>query len=67
MRRLGRYTKYHEMGWPIRRDANSPYTELRLPGAPVRLLDQRVHRKALEDAGRKLSELLRRSGSRHSS
>jgi hypothetical protein len=55
------------MGWPLPRDANSPYTELRLPGAPVRLLDQRVHRKALEDAGRKLSELLRRSGSRHSS
>jgi hypothetical protein len=68
MKRLGRNrtAKYHEVGWPFPGNAISPFSELRLPDATVRLLDKRVHLKALEDAGRELSELLRRSGHRNS-
>jgi hypothetical protein len=64
--RRERLAKYHDVGWPFPRDAFSPFAELRLPDATVRLLDRRVHLKALEDAGRKLSELLGRSGHRNS-
>jgi hypothetical protein len=53
---------YYSVGWPLPDDALSTFSELRLPDATVRLLDKRVHRKALDNAGRKVSDFLRRSG-----
>jgi hypothetical protein len=53
---------YHDVGWPLPNDALRTFIELRLPDATIRLLDKRVHIKALADAGRKLSDFTRRSG-----
>ncbi|MCC2652534.1 MAG: hypothetical protein K0Q60_2697 [Microvirga sp.] len=68
MKRLRRegFAKYHDVGWPFPENAISLFSELRLPDATVRLLDRRVHLRALDEAGRKLSELLRQSGRRNS-
>jgi hypothetical protein len=61
-----RLATYHALGGPLPGPATSPTAELKLPDATVRLLDRRVHVKALDQAGRKLMELLRRSGRRNS-
>ena len=45
--------------------ALSSFRELRLPDANIRLLDRRMHVKALNEAGRKLNELLHRAGRRN--
>jgi hypothetical protein len=54
---------YHDIGWPVPGEALSVFSEIKLPDATVRLLDKRMHLKALDDAGRTLKELLRQSES----
>jgi hypothetical protein len=53
---------YHTVGWSMPNDALCTFSELRLPDATLRLIDKRVQTKALDNADRKLGELLRRSG-----
>jgi hypothetical protein len=56
---------YHTVGWSLPNDALCTFTELRLPDATLRLIDKRVHKKAVDNAGRKLGDLLRCSGPRN--
>jgi hypothetical protein len=53
---------YCDVGWPVPGEAVSAFSELKLPDATLRLLDRRVHLKALDEAGRTLKDLLRQSG-----
>ena len=60
-----RLPTYHDVGWSFPDGALSSFRELRLPDANIRLLDRRMHVKALNEAGRKLNELLHRAGRRN--
>ena len=64
MKRLSRkpFPTYHGVGWPIPGEVPSAFSELKLPDGAVRLLDKRVHLKAMDEAGRTLKDLLRQSG-----
>lgn len=58
---------FYEIGWPIPGDRKKLFSEVALGGFRMRLLDKGVHLRALEQAERKLDELLRRSGPRKAS
>jgi hypothetical protein len=62
--RRGKVLKYHDVGWPFPGNPLSAFSELRMRNATIRLLDKRVHLKALDAADRTLMELLSRSGRR---
>ena len=54
---------HHAVGWAA--DNSAVFTTISLPGVGIaRVLDKRVHLAALDSAGEKLSELVRRSGHR---
>ena len=55
---------FHDVGWSFPGDDVAAFSELKLPDATVRLLDKRVHLKALDEATRELNTLLNRSGRR---
>jgi hypothetical protein len=63
--RRAKVPKYHDVGWPFPGNASSAFSELRLRNATVRLLDKRLHLKALDAADRTLMELQSRSGRRN--
>jgi hypothetical protein len=55
-----RPSTYHDVGWSFPDESPSSFCELSLPDANIRLIDRRVHTRALNEAGKKLDELLRR-------
>src|SRR5215211_4886313 len=52
---------YHHLGWSFPDEAPVPFFELRLPDATIRLLDPRMHGRAVSAAGRTLDGFLRRA------
>lgn len=64
--RRSRYGEvYHAVGWLARKAGPGVFKGLPLPGGGVvRVMDKAVHMAAFESAGRKLKELLHRSGKR---
>ena len=54
---------YHAVGWMTRIARPGVFKRLPLPGGGVvRVMDKAVHMAAFESAGRKLKELLHKSG-----
>jgi hypothetical protein len=57
---------YHDVGWSFPEGSPRAFHTLELPDGDLRLLDRRLHWRALKAAEGKLEELLRRTGRRTS-
>jgi hypothetical protein len=55
---------YYDVGWPSLCKYGHVFSQLKLGLAKVRLLDRQVHLKAVDEAERRLAELLRSSRAR---